>query len=82
MTSHKTQELATNIQVFFCTLGCLSTSTVSRRLVTDEVWKRLRFYFPEAPEFSWRQTACSVCNVSVYFVQFLAFAKSLFDYCY
>ena len=46
-----------------CEHGCLSTSTVSRRLVTDEVWKRLRFYFPEAPEFSWRQTACSVCNL-------------------
>ncbi|CAB3992846.1 Ubiquitin carboxyl-terminal hydrolase 48, partial [Paramuricea clavata] len=44
-----------------CEHGCLSTSTVSR-LVTDEVWKRLRFYFPEAPEFSWRETACPVCN--------------------
>jgi hypothetical protein len=54
----------TDIQVLSYTLGCLSTSTVSR-LVTDEVWKRLRFYFLEAPEFSWRETACPVCNVSI-----------------
>ncbi|XP_028393956.1 ubiquitin carboxyl-terminal hydrolase 48-like [Dendronephthya gigantea] len=45
-----------------CEHGCLSTSAVSRRLVADEVWKRLRFYFPEAPEFSSQQNACLICS--------------------
>lgn len=34
-----------------------------RKLVSSEVWKKLREYFPKAPEFSGNQQPCQECLV-------------------
>lgn len=36
---------------------------MERKLVSPEVWAKLREYFPKAPEFSQNQEACQQCLV-------------------
>uniref|UniRef100_A0A3P8WKN3 Ubiquitin carboxyl-terminal hydrolase 48 n=1 Tax=Cynoglossus semilaevis TaxID=244447 RepID=A0A3P8WKN3_CYNSE len=44
-----------------CTHGGLSIMETERKLVSSEVWKKLREYFPKAPEFSGNQQPCQEC---------------------
>ena len=44
--------------------GNLSSDVNCRRLVSDEAWKRFRFYFPKAPEFAAFSPICELCVVS------------------
>lgn len=44
-----------------CCHGGLSIQESERRLVTDEVWSKLKVYFPNAPEFTEQQEACQQC---------------------
>ncbi|KAJ3602666.1 hypothetical protein NHX12_030415, partial [Muraenolepis orangiensis] len=44
-----------------CTHGGLSILETERRLVTTEVWTKVRAYFPKAPEFTQRQPPCAQC---------------------
>ena len=41
----------------------LSTNETLRKLVSTEVWQRLRRYFPDAPEFDQDQQMCQICRV-------------------
>lgn len=43
--------------------GGLSIQETERKLVSPEVWAKLRKYFPKAPEFSQSQEACQQCLV-------------------
>lgn len=43
--------------------GGLSIQETERKLVSPEVWAKLREYFPKAPEFSQNQEACQQCLV-------------------
>ncbi|KAM4625621.1 ubiquitin carboxyl-terminal hydrolase 48 isoform 2-T3 [Polymixia lowei] len=44
-----------------CSHGGLSILEAERRLVSSEVWTKLRAYFPKAPEFTQHQEPCSQC---------------------
>uniref|UniRef100_A0AAY5EJC5 Ubiquitin carboxyl-terminal hydrolase 48 n=1 Tax=Electrophorus electricus TaxID=8005 RepID=A0AAY5EJC5_ELEEL len=45
-----------------CCHGGLSIHEGERRLVSHEVWGKLKVYFPRAPEFSQRQESCQQCT--------------------
>ncbi|XP_070561679.1 ubiquitin carboxyl-terminal hydrolase 48-like isoform X2 [Ptychodera flava] len=47
-----------------CPHGYLSTDDSCRRLVSEEVWHRLRHYFPDSPEFSSNIQPCSSCEMT------------------
>lgn len=44
--------------------GGLSILETERKLVSSEVWTKLRAYFPKAPEFTQNQEPCQQCLVS------------------
>uniref|UniRef100_A0A0S7F343 UBP48 n=1 Tax=Poeciliopsis prolifica TaxID=188132 RepID=A0A0S7F343_9TELE len=44
-----------------CTHGALSILETERKLVSTEVWTKLREYFPRAPEFTHMQEPCRQC---------------------
>ncbi|KAK5911825.1 hypothetical protein CesoFtcFv8_001761 [Champsocephalus esox] len=44
-----------------CTHGGLSILETERKLVSSEVWAKLREYFPKAPEFTQNQEPCQLC---------------------
>ncbi|XP_066546567.1 ubiquitin carboxyl-terminal hydrolase 48 isoform X3 [Amia ocellicauda] len=44
-----------------CPHGGLCISENERKLITTEVWDKLRVYFPKAPEFSSSQDSCQQC---------------------
>uniref|UniRef100_A0A3P9Q730 Ubiquitin carboxyl-terminal hydrolase 48 n=1 Tax=Poecilia reticulata TaxID=8081 RepID=A0A3P9Q730_POERE len=44
-----------------CTHGALSILETERKLVSTEVWMKLREYFPRAPEFTHMQEPCRQC---------------------
>ncbi|KAK2821211.1 hypothetical protein Q7C36_020554 [Tachysurus vachellii] len=44
-----------------CSHGGLSIQESERRLVTGEVWDRLKVYFPKAPEFTQQRESCQQC---------------------
>lgn len=46
-----------------CRHGGLSILESERRLVTEEVWSKLRVYFPKAPQFTQLQEPCQQCLV-------------------
>ncbi len=46
-----------------CPHSDLSTNEGLRKLVSTEVWQRLRRYFPDAPEFDQDQQMCQICQV-------------------
>ncbi|XP_071805527.1 ubiquitin carboxyl-terminal hydrolase 48-like [Asterias amurensis] len=45
-----------------CPHNNLSTNETLRKLVSIEVWQRLRRYFPDAPEFDQDQQMCQICR--------------------
>lgn len=44
--------------------GDLCISENERRVVSKEAWKKLKQYFPKAPEFPSNKECCSQCKVS------------------
>ncbi|XP_041836368.1 ubiquitin carboxyl-terminal hydrolase 48 [Melanotaenia boesemani] len=44
-----------------CSHGALSILETERKLVSTEVWTKLRIYFPKAPEFTQNQEPCRQC---------------------
>ena len=57
--------------------GGLSSDESCRRLVLDEVWQRLRYYFPSASEFPAAHSACRACQVFDYNSHWLWFTMTL-----
>lgn len=49
--------------VFASAPGALSILETERKLVSTEVWTKLREYFPRAPEFTHMQEPCRQCLV-------------------
>ncbi|XP_039611699.1 ubiquitin carboxyl-terminal hydrolase 48 isoform X1 [Polypterus senegalus] len=45
-----------------CSHGGLCTSENERKLVSNDVWNRLKTYFPKAPEFPASQESCPKCK--------------------
>lgn len=52
--------------LFVFSPGGLSIQESERRLVTEEVWSKLKVYFPKAPEFTQEQEACQQCMVNTH----------------
>lgn len=53
---------ATFNEDLLCEHGGLSSDESSRRLVADTVWQRLKFYFPNASEFTSFHSLCRLCQ--------------------
>lgn len=49
--------------IFVSAVGGLSILETERKLVSSEVWTKLRAYFPKAPEFPQNQESCQQCLV-------------------
>ncbi|XP_010773395.1 ubiquitin carboxyl-terminal hydrolase 48 [Notothenia coriiceps] len=49
------------MKTIVCTHGGLSILETERKLVSSEVWAKLREYFPKAPEFPQNQEPCQLC---------------------
>lgn len=47
---------------FLCEHGGLSTDASCRRLVPENIWQRLKYYFPTAPEFTSAHPLCKLCQ--------------------
>ncbi|KAM9361476.1 ubiquitin carboxyl-terminal hydrolase 48 [Symphorus nematophorus] len=54
-------EMKTFNEDIVCTHGGLSILETERKLVSPEVWTKLREYFPRAPEFTQNQEPCQQC---------------------
>ncbi|XP_077582327.1 ubiquitin carboxyl-terminal hydrolase 48 isoform X1 [Stigmatopora nigra] len=54
-------EMKTFNEDIVCTHGGLSILDTERKLVSSEVWTKLREYFPEALEFTQNQIPCTQC---------------------
>ena len=50
--------------VFDPAVGGLTILETERKLVSTEVWTKLRAYFSKAPEFTQNQEPCQQCLVS------------------
>lgn len=55
------EEMKTFNEDILCPHAGLSILESERKLVSEEVWSRLRLYFPKAPEFSHLQEPCQQC---------------------
>ncbi|KAL0978076.1 hypothetical protein UPYG_G00165600 [Umbra pygmaea] len=55
------EEMKTFNEDILCHHGSLSILESDRRLVTEEVWYKLKVYFPKAPEFNQLQEPCQQC---------------------
>ncbi|KAJ8360631.1 hypothetical protein SKAU_G00171560 [Synaphobranchus kaupii] len=55
------EEMKTFNEDILCPHGGLSILESERKLISEEVWSRLRVYFPKAPEFTHRQDPCQQC---------------------
>ncbi|KAJ8260292.1 hypothetical protein GJAV_G00179290 [Gymnothorax javanicus] len=55
------EEMKTFNEDILCPHAGLSILESERKLVSVEVWSRLRLYFPKAPEFSHLQEPCQQC---------------------
>uniref|UniRef100_A0A674BX89 Ubiquitin carboxyl-terminal hydrolase 48 n=1 Tax=Salmo trutta TaxID=8032 RepID=A0A674BX89_SALTR len=55
------EEMKTFNEDILCRHGGLSILESERRLVTEEVWSKLRVYFPRAPQFTQLQEPCQQC---------------------
>ena len=53
------------LAVLWALTGGLSILETERRLVTEEVWSKLRAYFPKAPQFTQQQEPCQQCLVRI-----------------
>uniref|UniRef100_A0A8C5GT95 Ubiquitin carboxyl-terminal hydrolase 48 n=1 Tax=Gouania willdenowi TaxID=441366 RepID=A0A8C5GT95_GOUWI len=56
-------EMKTFNEDIVCSHGALSILETERKLVSAEVWTKLREYFPKAPEFTPTHEACQQCLV-------------------
>ncbi|KAL7837137.1 hypothetical protein SRHO_G00268480 [Serrasalmus rhombeus] len=54
-------EMKTFNEDILCCHGGLSIQESERRLVSAEVWSKLKVYFPNAPEFTQQQEPCQQC---------------------
>uniref|UniRef100_A0A3Q0RJ62 Ubiquitin carboxyl-terminal hydrolase 48 n=1 Tax=Amphilophus citrinellus TaxID=61819 RepID=A0A3Q0RJ62_AMPCI len=54
-------EMKTFNEDIVCSHGGLSILETERKLVSPEVWTKLREYFPKAPEFTQNQDPCQQC---------------------
>ncbi|XP_054472926.1 ubiquitin carboxyl-terminal hydrolase 48 isoform X1 [Anoplopoma fimbria] len=54
-------EMKTFNEDIVCVHGALSILETERKLVSSEVWTKLREYFPKAPEFTQIQESCQQC---------------------
>ncbi|XP_040926704.1 ubiquitin carboxyl-terminal hydrolase 48 isoform X2 [Betta splendens] len=54
-------EMRTFNEDIVCSHGNLSIAETERKLVSSEVWTKLRAYFPKAPEFTQNQESCQQC---------------------
>ncbi|KAM8913253.1 ubiquitin carboxyl-terminal hydrolase 48 isoform 1-T1 [Spinachia spinachia] len=54
-------EMKTFNEDIVCCHGALSILETERKLVSSEVWTKLREYFPKAPEFTQIQESCDQC---------------------
>lgn len=54
-------EMKTFNEDIVCSHGGLSILETERKLVSSEVWTKLREYFPKAPEFTQNQESCQQC---------------------
>uniref|UniRef100_A0A1A7YAH0 Ubiquitin carboxyl-terminal hydrolase 48 n=1 Tax=Iconisemion striatum TaxID=60296 RepID=A0A1A7YAH0_9TELE len=54
-------EMKTFNEDIVCCHGGLSILELERKLVSTEVWTKLRKYFPKSPEFSQNQELCQQC---------------------
>ncbi|XP_027135392.1 ubiquitin carboxyl-terminal hydrolase 48 [Larimichthys crocea] len=54
-------EMKTFNEDIVCSHGGLSILETERKLVSPEVWTKLRAYFPKAPEFTQNQEPCQQC---------------------
>ncbi|XP_042262689.1 ubiquitin carboxyl-terminal hydrolase 48 isoform X1 [Thunnus albacares] len=55
------EEMKTFNEDIVCSHGGLSILETERKLVSSEVWTKLRVYFPKAPEFTQNQEQCQQC---------------------
>ncbi|XP_036386850.1 ubiquitin carboxyl-terminal hydrolase 48 isoform X1 [Megalops cyprinoides] len=55
------EDMKTFNEDILCPHGGLSISESERKLISTEVWSRLRVYFPKAPEFTHHQDPCQQC---------------------
>uniref|UniRef100_A0A8C8I3J7 Ubiquitin carboxyl-terminal hydrolase 48 n=1 Tax=Oncorhynchus tshawytscha TaxID=74940 RepID=A0A8C8I3J7_ONCTS len=55
------EEMKTFNEDILCRHGGLSILESERRLMTEEVWSKLRVYFPRAPQFTQLQEPCQQC---------------------
>ncbi|XP_041639436.1 ubiquitin carboxyl-terminal hydrolase 48 isoform X2 [Cheilinus undulatus] len=55
------EEMKTFNEDIVCSHGGLSILETERKLVSSEVWAKLREYFPKAPEFTKSQEPCQQC---------------------
>ncbi|XP_030632377.1 ubiquitin carboxyl-terminal hydrolase 48 isoform X2 [Chanos chanos] len=55
------EEMKTFNEDILCYHGGLSILESERRLVSVEVWNKLKVYFPKAPEFTQQQEPCQQC---------------------
>ncbi|KAM3621563.1 uncharacterized protein V6R79_012845 [Siganus canaliculatus] len=55
------EEMKTFNEDIVCGHGLLSILETERKLVSPEVWTKLRTYFPKAPEFTQNQQPCQQC---------------------
>ncbi|XP_049895283.1 ubiquitin carboxyl-terminal hydrolase 48 isoform X1 [Epinephelus moara] len=55
------EEMKTFNEDIVCSHGGLSILETERKLVSTEVWTKLREYFPKAPEFTQNQQPCQQC---------------------
>lgn len=46
-----------------CQHGGLCISEVERRIISEEAWKKLKQYFPKAPEFMFDRGPCEQCQI-------------------
>uniref|UniRef100_A0A3B5LMN2 Ubiquitin carboxyl-terminal hydrolase 48 n=1 Tax=Xiphophorus couchianus TaxID=32473 RepID=A0A3B5LMN2_9TELE len=60
-TAGAEDEMKTFNEDIVCTHGALSILETERKLVSTEVWTKLREYFPRAPEFTHMQEPCRQC---------------------
>uniref|UniRef100_A0A674BXK2 Ubiquitin carboxyl-terminal hydrolase 48 n=1 Tax=Salmo trutta TaxID=8032 RepID=A0A674BXK2_SALTR len=61
ITDEDEEEMKTFNEDILCRHGGLSILESERRLVTEEVWSKLRVYFPRAPQFTQLQEPCQQC---------------------
>ncbi|XP_072571838.1 ubiquitin carboxyl-terminal hydrolase 48 isoform X3 [Paramormyrops kingsleyae] len=55
------EEMKTFNEDILCLHGGMSISVGEKKLISHDVWSRLKVYFPSAPEFAYNQDACQQC---------------------